>query len=724
MLGEEPTVDASQSPTLTKDTALGVILGTAAYMSPEQARGKPLDKRTDIWAFGCCLYEALAGEKAFGGETVSDTIGAILRAEPAWHSLPNDIPPNLQRMLRRCLDKDSNQRLHDVADARIEIDELLSGTATPLAQPQTLPSYGVRFPWLFLSFALGVAVAALLTWFLTRAEPTIKPISSRVSIVLPENAAMPYEVATFALSPDGRHLAYLGENQKGAWQLFLRDIDTNRVQPVPGTSQAYTVLFSPDGNWIGFNSERAVKKVSIRGGPPQTICTGCGTMNHWGPDDRIYFNRAGIFAVPASGGPAEPVTELDKTAGELAHWTPFVLPNGKGLLYTVYTGGSLDAASIAFKSFDSGKQKTIIPTGFNARFLPTGHIVYTQGRSLMAVPFDLDSQEVTGDPVLVQEDILVDFYLVECAATWSNNGTFAFLEGNYEDTLVRVERSGQEQRLLDETGYFLWPRLSSDGKRIAVTLVDGNSPDIWIGDLDRGTMTRLTFGGDSLQPVWAPGDERVVYRTFFETYTNLHQKAIDGSREAELLLSTPHDKSSYSFSPDGRYLAFSEERPDSNQDIGLLSLDSQSEPRDFLVTPFNEMELQISPDGNWAAYQSDESGVWEVYIQPFPELGEKRQASVTGGQFPTWSRDGRELFFQNEGKLFAVSVTMGRSLHFSKPRIVLENLHQLRAVNRNYDVFPDAQSFLMVKTKHPAYTTEIHVVLNWFEELKRLVPTN
>jgi Tol biopolymer transport system component len=259
---------------------------------------------------------------------------------------------------------------------------------------------------------------------------------------------------------------------------------------------------------------------------------------------------------------------------------------------------------------------------------------------------------------------------------------------------------------------------------VAVTAVDRNSPDIWIGDLDRGTMTRLTFGGDSLQSVWAPGDDWIVYRTYFEEHTNLYRKAADGSGEQELLLSTPHDKAPSSFSPDGRYLAYTEDRSGSETDISLLPLIGQDEPHDFLKTPFTEGEMEISPDGKWAAYQSDESGTFEIYIRPFPERGVKIQVSVDGGQFPVWSRDGKELFFQNEGKLLAVSIKGGPRLQISTPQVVLESQHLLRALARNYDVFPDGQSFLMVKTKHPAYTTELHVIFNWFEELKRLVPPN
>jgi Tol biopolymer transport system component len=341
----------------------------------------------------------------------------------------------------------------------------------------------------------------------------------------------------------------------------------------------------------------------------------------------------------------------------------------------------------------------------------------------MAIPFDLDSQEVRGDPVLAQKDVFVDFWAATVAAAWSNDGSLVYLEGNYEDTLVRVDRSGREKSLFDERGVFFWPRLSSNGRRLTVTAVDRNSPDIWIGDLDRGTLTRLTFGGDSLQSVWAPGGDWIVYRTYFDEHTNLFRKAADGSGEQELLLSSPHDKYPSSFSPDGRYLAYTEDQPGGESNISLLPLSGQDEPHGFLKTAFIERGMEISPDGNWAAYQSDESGTFEIYIRPFPDRGEKLQVSVNGGQFPVWSRDGKELFFQNEGKLLAVSIQRGPRFQISTPQVVLESPHLLRALARNYDVFPDGQSFLMVKTKHPAYTTELHVILNWFEELKRLVPT-
>jgi serine/threonine-protein kinase len=722
MQPEEPVADSSQSPTLTKDTALGAIMGTAAYMSPEQARGKAVDKRTDVWAFGCCLYESITGKEAFKGETVSDTIGAILRAEPEWNLLPDSTPSSCRRLLDRCLRKDAATRLQDIGDARLEIDEAKAGSEALPSLEEASWKRWLTIPRLASSFAIVAVAAALLAWYFARSETASSGAVTRASMVFPEDAAMPYEVGSFALSPDGRHLVYIGGNQKGTWQLYVRDLDTNQVRPLPGTNNADRPFFSPDGSWLAFNSEGFVKKVSLRGGILQKVCETRFSWHSWGVDDKIYFDVDGIVAVPATGGSIESVTQLDKSAGEFGHWTSKLLPDGKALIYTVYSGGSLNDTTIAIQSLDSGVRRTIISPGFDAHYLPTGHIVYVHGRSLMAVPFDLDRKEVTGEPVLVHEDVLVDFWTARAAAAWSNDGSFVFLEGNYEDTLVRVDRSGREESLFDVKGLFFWPRLSSDGRRMAVTVVDRNNPDIWVGDLDRGTMTRLTFGGDSLQSVWAPGDDWMVYRTYFDEHTNLYRKAADGSREQELLLSTSFDKAPSSFSPDARYLAYTEYRQ-GDSGISLLPLGDQGEPHDFLNTPFFEGEMDISPDGNWAAYHSDESGAFEVYVRPFPEGGEKIRVSLDGGQFPVWSRDGKELFYQNEGKLLAVSIKGGPRPQISTPHVVLESKHKLRAIVKNYDVFPDGQSFLMIKTKHPAYTTELHVIFNWFEELKRLVPT-
>ncbi len=753
--------DMSQSPTLTEEmTRAGVILGTAAYMSPEQAKGKPVDKRADIFAFGAVLYELLTGKRTFEGETITETIASVLKSEPDWEKLPGDTPGRIRELLEDCLQKEAHDRLHDIANVRIQIKKALSEPAPVSPIGQTLAEQSGRWGrTITLSLvALAGAAIGVAIWSLMR-PPLSPPVPlKRLVIQLPSTA--PFEVETWrpavTLSPDGTRLVYVA-NRGGNRQLYLRQMDRLEATPIPGTEGGHSPFFSPDGQSVGFLAGSKLKKVSVSGGAPQNLAIISPVTRGatWGPDDTIIYTSSqngGLERILAVGetpppdafsdAPSRPsggqiLTTTDPPKGEYSHRWPQFLPGGKAVLFTIDTGGSFDDARIAVLSLETGKMDVLLDGGTNARYSPTGHIVFGRAGALLAVPFDLKRLERTGDPVTVVEGLLMESGGA-AHFTLSDDGSLAYVPGGMlipDRRLVWVNRQGEVEPLPAEPREYMHPSLSPNGQQVAVTIREGSNYDVWVSEVERGSLGRLTsHPGEDFAPIWTPDGKRV---TFASEMTGegpiLWWRPADGSGPQELLLEREEGRGQYpsSWSPDGQTLAFNDLLdPVNGQDIWMLPLEGEQEPWAFLDTEFEEMGAMFSPDGLWLAYTSNETGRDEVWVQPFSVTGPrgKKQVSVGGGAEPLWGPDSRDLFYRNGDRMMAVAIKTEPELSVGTPRLLFEGrfLPVLSGdePGSSYDISPDGKRFLMIQREQDLVPTEIIVILNWFEELKRLVPVD
>jgi serine/threonine-protein kinase len=731
---ESSVEEIANSPTLSMAaTVHGVILGTAAYMSPEQARGKSVTKATDIWAFGAVLYEMLSGKQAFQGEDVTDILAAVVRAEPDWTKLLADTPPSIKTLLRRCLRKDRNQRLQDAAGIRIEIEDALSApmptelTSVAISQP--------RWTWQILAvLVLGAiaiaAVTGLTVWNLKpTAAPPSRPVSRTIIDLSPGQHLSGLDTGpAVALSPDGTQLAYVAA-QNGTEQLYLRPMDSLEAKPILGTDGAVQPFFSTDGQWLGFFAGGKLKKVSVSGGVPLTLGDAAQPRGaSWNSLGMIAFAPTIVSALqqlPDAGGTPQALTHIEK--GDTGYLWPEFLPGGRALLFAAR---AVDGAGIASLSIKTGERREVVRGASSPRYASSGHLVYAQAGTLMAVPFDPQRLTVTGAAIPMLEGILQSETTGAAQYSLSSTGSLVYISGAIQATqrrLVWVSRNGEEQTLAAPTRVYMNARVSPDGGRVAVAFQEQEN-QTWLYDLSRDTLTRLTFEGVlNSYPVWTPDGKRIAFMSNKEGPLNLFWQMADGSGGLERLTTSQYVQGPNSWSPDGQLLAFNEFSPVTGADIWVLRLsDHKAQP--FLQTKANETSAQFSPDGRWMAYVSDESGRNEVYVQPYPGPGGKRQISTDGGGEPVWNPNGRELFYRNGDKMMAVDILTQSAFTAGKARLLFERQYvpaSFAAPYRNYDVSPDGQRFLMVKANEQtdAAPTQINVVQNWFEELKRRVPT-
>jgi len=732
--GEAPVADISQSPTLTEEmTRAGVILGTAAYMSPEQAKGKPVDKGADIFAFGCVLYELLTGRRAFGGETITETLGAIIHKEPDWKILPENTPWNIRTLLQRCLQKDVNERFHHVADVRIEIKAALTEAAAVMPMDVTgaaQPSAGKRaIPW----GIAGVAVVVALSLAFWPAPPPESRLSTQFVITPPSTARLISSLGRdVVISPDGRRIAYAAAIRGNPSQLYVRSLDGLEATPITGTEGAgATAFFSPDGESIAFQAEGKLKKVSLSAGPPMTLCETTPTRGgSWGPDDTIVFSGAtgsgeGLYRVSAAGGEPETLALLDLEKGETQFRQPEILPGGQALLFTIARGDG--SFQIALLSLETGERKIVLEGGRQAHYAPSGHLVYEAAGTgtLMAVPFDLQQLEAMGQPVPILEGVRqspassVDY-------SFSSDGTLVFVPDSFTGVprrLVWVDRDGRVEPLTETERQFDEPRLSPDGTRLSVTLWDEGSRQIWIYEIARGILTPFTFDSENMAAIWTPDGQRLTFHSH-RVEEDISWKPVDGSGEAELLTSSRQAPTSWSLED---VLAYSvSSAAGAPRDIWMLSLEGEREPYEFLATQFDERHAMFSPDGHWVAFTSNQSGQDEIYVKPNLGSGGTIQISPDGGTEPIWGRNGRELFYRSDEKMMVVPVQTEPTLKAEIPNPLFEGTfaYNTRGWASNYDISPDGERFVMVKAGEEAPLTQIQVILNWFEELKRLAPTD
>ena len=748
--------DLSQSPSITiGGTREGVILGTAAYMSPEQARGQPIDKRTDIWAFGCVLYEMLTGRVAFAGDTTSDTIARVLERNPDWQALPEATPAPVTRLLQRCLDKDLKRRLHDIADARIEIEDVLSSASRTPSETAVVDSRRrpVRLLWSLAAVASLVALVAVgvLMWYVRTAPQaqTAPPLVSRFDYLLPEGRQFRGTGhPVMAVSPDGRWFVY---NSTGG--LYVRAMRELAARLVPGTEGGLTnPTFSPDGQWIAYYQESQLKRITISGGAPVVICAATNPFGvSWEADNTILFGQPeGIMRVSANGGTPELVIRAEK--GEQMHG-PQALPDGESVLFSVTRANGRtrwDQAEIVVQSLRTDQRTVVLKGGSDARYVPTGHLVYALEDGLFAIALDANRREVRGGPVSVIEGVrrATGSQATTAAANYgiSNHGTLVYATSgagaDVQRTLVWVDRAGHEEVIPAPARAYQYPRVSPDGTRLALDIRDQDD-DIWIWDLARQTLTRLTFDPltDSY-PVWSPDSQRLVFGSTRSGPSNLYWQAADGTGAVERLTESRNPQFPYAVTPDGNAILFREDTsasPD-RPDLMLLLMPSplrpaapgvSKTPTPLVQTMFAERNAELAPKGQWLAYESNESGRLEIYVRPFPDVGSGRwQVSTSGGRGPLWARSGDELFYgAPDGSIQSVRVDGASSWRSSTPTTVLQgDYYPSTPVNigRPFDIAPDGKRFLMIRAGSgdaPRAPDRLIVVENWFEELKRLVPT-
>jgi len=732
--------ELQNSPTLTAAaTRAGILLGTAAYMSPEQARGKRVDRRADIWAFGCVLYEMLTGQCAFGGETTSDTLAAVIRAEPDWSSIAANTPMRVRELLRRCLQKDPRQRLRDIGDARIAIEEVLAGSP---GENSALPGgAGItaalsRRVWMLAgaALALGALVTALVFWNLrTSPEPRHQ---RRIGLALSSPDTFPVtDFCIVAISPDSREIAYV-VTHGGVSQLYLRSADRFDAAPLAGTANARSPFFSPNGEWIGFVADGKLKKMSIRGGEPVVLADAPNSRGaSWGPDDTIIFSPTaitGLERISAAGGAGETLTKPDAGKDERTHRWPQILPGGKAVLFTIgdlhHPDYFLDAR-IAVERLDTGERKILPIKGTYARYASSGHLLLMQEAGLIAVPFDLKRLEVTGTPVPAANDVAFNFLTGAVDFDVSNTGELVYIPKGilYGDlSLAWLDRHGKVEKLPVPPRAYREPHLSPDGKQIAVT-VGGQNTDIWEYDISRGTLTRVTFDGTAAAPVWSPDGKRIAYASFKNGQFVILWKPADGSGMEEVLVSPQSSlQVPLSFTPDGKFLAYMFSNPNARLQVNLAPLHGERTPKPFVASQFDDNGGLFSPDGRWLAYFSNESGQFEVYVQPFPGPGGRWQISASGGYGPVWARSGRELFYTDGNQIFSAGVTTQLRLVSSTPRPVVPftpGVIGLFSYNRIFDVAPDGQRFLVVeKSGENTAPEELRLVEGWLDELARRRP--
>jgi len=727
-LGQASTADLAHSPTITAEmTQPGVVLGTAAYMSPEQAKGKTVDKRADIWAFGCVLFECLAGKNAFSGESVTEIIARIIEAEPEWDLLPKNIHPFLRALLRRCLQKDRNRRLHDIADVRIQIEE---GQTAPAEVAAIAASKTRQWPIALIIVGIFAIVAIAAVWmFKKKPEQRSGPVG-RFKINLLASQWLYTLGGGLALSPDGSLLAYAADSQ-----LYLRKMNDFKTSPINGTDvfragKPAAPVFSPDGNWLAFFADYKLWKISVGGGSALLLGDWGGTPYgaSWTDESSIIYGRGemGIWIVPAAGGEAKPLIAPAQDKKEVYHGPQILKKRGWVLFTLSQMDASWDDAEIVAQSLKTGERKVLIRGGKDGRYVPTGHLVYARGQKLMAARFDLNHLEVLGNPVEVGEELMQTLYPFSHTSI-SSNGTYVFFRGGpylIKNKLMWADRKGKITQAASDQQPFGHIGLSPDGHKAAVSIAkEGGGYDIWIYDLSGSAAPlRLTYGGCNWDPVWAPDGQAIVYSAAptCRSSDDLYLIPADGSsRLPRLLLDRANRQYPYSFDPAGNLL-FCDFQSQKGWDIYVLDMKDKKEARPLLDSESTELHPEVSPNGRWIAYVSSESGSEEVYVASYPDIRAKKRISFEGGREPRWSPDGSELFYRNGQQIMAVAVQTAQEFnHLPPARLFAGNFWGIDSWP-TYHVAPDGR-FLLIQTEAMDGETgyQIDVVVNWFEELRQ-----
>jgi serine/threonine protein kinase len=743
-LADEPqAADATHSPTITQAmTHPGVVLGTAAYMSPEQARGKPVDKRSDIWAFGCILFECLTGKRIFEGVSITETLASILKEEPDWQALPPVIPWKLKDLLHRCLQKDPRERLRDIGDGRIEIAG--AKVAPSSATPESVDRVSTRWrtaPWVL--FAVMALVAAGLALQFMMAPDRQPPPTRRFTLSLPEPLE-DWEEPSLAISPDGMQVAYFaGSRFSGSKssRLYCLRLDQAEFKLLPGAEGGHGPFFSPDGKEIGFFAEERLKKLPVAGGAVVPLTGSIGidpSGGSWGTDDCIYLQRfwgGGLARVRASGGIPEVVLKPDPGKSERGLLWPQRLPADELLLSTAFTGdiSSFSDAHVAIGRIGERAGVRYLLGGTYGRYLSTGHLVYAYDGRIMAAGLDLATQTITTRTAMVLEGIQMAPTNGVAQFAVANTGDLVYAPGamvKCRDSLAQIDRAGKQESISlpfaeNESLFVYSPNLSQDGTRLAIMLLKANN-DIHVYDFSSRILTRASYeAGDEGSPVWAPDGKGLYYTSEGGQGLQMLRKQDVGNARSEPIFGGENPRYPWSFSPDGSVLAFVERHPETGWDIWTGPVGGNGQARPFKNTAYSESHPLFSPDGRWIAYVSDQSGQKQVYVARYPDGSDERQISQDGGTEPRWASSGKELYYLDGRSIRAVETSLSPTFSFGASKVLFsvdESLDITVFPYSSYAVTPDGQRFYFVKKNRAAPVTQLRVVLNWFEELKRLCP--
>ncbi len=732
----------SLSPTLTAEmTGKGVLLGTAAYMSPEQARGENVDRRADIWAFGIVLMEMLTGQRVYAGRTLSDTLAGILAREPQWSDLPTATPAPVRRLLERCLEKEASERLQAIGEARIAIERYLDDPTADLAGDGTAAAptgWKRALPWAVAGAAV-VALIASFAVFGSRGKPLEQTM--RLEVVVSDQPLYVNLGPSVVLSPDGTKLLTVSDREAER-AMSVRSLDQLEGMPlVAGTTaeSPYNPFFSPDGQWIGFVTPSELKKVPITGGTPIRLSKVNRSRGaSWGPDDTIVIapdRASGLFTVPAAGGELQPLTTINSENGEASHRWPQIVPGGYVIFTTLLQGSDVaDEAVIEAVSLDTGNRKVLHRGGSFGRWVPSGHLIYVRENTIFARTFDIRKMEATGSPAPIVQGVTSSDSSGGAQVSFSEDGTLAYVSGEIGVPVYPVktmDRSGVVSTLWEELGTYANPKLSPDGSRLSMTVLRDGNWDVWVYDLERKVATRLTFhdGYDGDQ-VWSPDGQYLTFSSDRDGPENPYRKRADGSGEAERLAEIKHDFWAASWSSDGKWILG--EIQAESFDLIAVPADGSGEPVEFLATEFFERFPAISPDGNWVAYMSDESGRPEIYVRPFPAAAGKWQVSDSGGSWPIWSRDGSELFYRTEDGLMSAAVgAENGSFRAGRPKPLASGglssnqvgIAVAGSIFSDYEVMPDGRSFIILQGGEGlASQNNVTLVTNWFRVLRDTLP--
>ncbi len=715
--------DLSASPTMTyAATSAGVVLGTAAYMSPEQARGKAVDKRTDIWSFGCVLYECLSGRQCFTGETVSDMIASILQGEPAWNALPAQTPHRVRELLRRCLEKDARRRLRDIGDARLELEDVLatraSSTSIAAAGGAMARPHGLARAIVF-GAVVAVASAAVTLGLWTVFHRALARSPVRVEIADAEGMTLNTDGEQSAISPDGKLLVFVAGDTTRS-KLWVRSLETLAARPLEGTEDAVLPFWSPDSRNIAFFTGTKLKRIAAAGGEVEDLCdvkrARGGTWNRQGVIVYAPLSDGPLYRIPASGGDARQITTLDSTRHEAGHRFPRFLPDGQHYLYTALPprDGKFD---IYVQSLDSPGQERLISAGSGAHYAEPGYLLYLRNGTLVAQRFDAAARRIRGEPVSLREAVGGTNFSGGAGFSVSKAGTLAYFTLKLSNArLAWTDLQGHETGGVPlEPAPYYDMQLSPDDRRVAlVRATSSHESDIWIADLERGVATRFSQEPGSCEaPRWSPDSKRIAYGVSVLGPQQVVIRPVSAATPVETYLqSDPVFKELYGWSHDGRYLAFGRQDPSTRWDLWLLPMEGDHTPRLYLSTPFSEQNAAISEDGHWMCYVSDESGRPEIYVQSFPTAGSKYQVTNGGGLFGGWMPGGKQMLFaltSSPRTLQVADIVPGSEFRLGPALelgVVPEGL-------RSADISHDAKRLLALLPAGKPPTNTITVVLDW-----------
>jgi serine/threonine-protein kinase len=722
----------SLSPTVTRHaTAAGVVLGTAAYMSPEQARGNPVDRRADVWAFGTVLWEMLTGSKLFGGDTTTDVMADVLRAEIDLEALPSSTPPELRRLIGRCLERNERRRLRDIGEARIVLEDPLVEDVS-IAEPVASGRSRSLVPWIVAAAAIVLLSGSLAMNALRNPDPA--PSRQRqLTIQLPPDQRLITDGnSTITFHPDGKSLVVAGESD-GRTLLLRRELGAVEAQPIAGTEFGQAPFFSPDGRWLGFVSRGKLMKVPVEGGTPLDLADSQGAGGAtWMADNTVIFAPIysdGLFRVSAEGGETERLSTPDREAGELGHWWPDVLPGGRWVVFTAFRT-PVDRSRIGVLDLQTGDVQWAVDGGFFGRYIDTGHLIYAKHQHLFAVPFDAESATVTGPPVALFDDLRVaqtgGFGMFAVSAL----GDLAYVtesSGNPPRELVWLDRDGGVEPAAPHRLPFLSVDLSPDGSQAAVT-VQGDSRDLWTYSFDRGSLSRITSSsGTEFDPRWSPDGRELYYVVDVPPFT-LYRIPVGSPDTGRPIWDEPTevDITLPAVSPDGRWMAYTQSEQETRNNIFVRLIDGSEPAKPFRASRADELSPTFSPDGRWLAYSSDDNGWPEVYVEPFPGPGERIQVTANGGTQPIWNHATGEILYRRFDEMWVVETrAAGAQIEIGEPRLLLSHAieHGESVDSRVFDFSADGQRILAVTVPDADQPRRIEFVTDWTGELERLVPT-